>query len=95
MLVRNESLPLKRRDYVGTSNAYKKEMKNMVSNSIKNNGNPICFQWAGRSFTMQALADLSRDQVQDIIDENKHWPNDKKIELMSKWYFIPVNFFVK
>lgn len=79
------------REYTGTSRAYAEPVRNALKQCKKEKVDAICFKWGNISLTFGALLELNRGEVQDIIDSNPHMPPDKKIELMSIWYYIPYN----
>ena len=86
------NIPDKKRQYTGTSSAYKKETKKAVQDCYSTKTDSIIFIYGATKLTCKMINALSRDEVQDIIDGNPGMPEQKKIELMSKWYYIPTSF---
>lgn len=78
-----------RRKYTGTSSAYKKEVKNTLRMCDKDGRDYIIFAKEKVSLTCGAISQLTRDDIQNIIDGNPTWDDKDKIELMSKWYYVP------
>jgi hypothetical protein len=83
------------RQYTGTSNAFKKEVKNLLKLCQKDKRDYLIFLKNNLKFSCVELSNLTRDAVQDIIDANPSWTQAERIELMSKWYLIPYTFSIE
>lgn len=79
------------RTFTGISNAYKKSTEKTIRLCQRDGRDYMIYQWGNIKLTVNALLAMSRSEVQDVIDGNATMPQAKQIELMSIWYFIPMN----